>query len=140
MWLLHFQSGAHARKHLHTERVEVNTGHMMIDQLAPWYFGVAFAFIFTYNSGLPDMPTSARYPRFRRNEDAPRIETSAWVHALSRRIEASVSRDWYFGFVVWKYLFRPSVNLSRSLYVYERKDGQNTEANFTPQSLETKVP
>ena len=42
------------------------------------------------------MPTLARHPRHRRSEDAPRIETGARVKAMSRRIEASVSRDFVF--------------------------------------------
>ena len=61
------------------------------------------------------------------------------MKTMSRRIEASVSRDWSFGFVTWSDLFRSTVNLSRSIYAYERKHGKDTGGNFTPQSLETKV-
>ena len=71
---------------------------------------LSFFFTFTYNAALPDMPKLARRPRHRRTEDAPRIETAAWVQAMSRRIEASVSRDRLFGFVTWNHLFRSSVN------------------------------
>ena len=78
----------------------------MNDQFAPWYFGVAFAFMFTYNVGFPDMPKFARQPRHRRTDDAPRIETGAWVKAISRRVEASVSRDSFFGFVTWDFPLR----------------------------------
>ena len=93
----------------------------MIDHFVPIYFGIAFAFIFTYNAGMPDMPAWAKRSRHRRATDAPRIEADAWVQAMSRRVEASVSRDWNFGFVTWNYLFRSSVNLSSSVYAYERK-------------------
>ena len=82
------------------------------------------------------MPTFARRPRHRRTGVDPRIETGAWVKAMSRRIEASVSRDSLFEFVTWNYLFRSSVNLSHSLYAYDRKDSTSTEGKFTPQSLE----
>ena len=58
------------------------------------------------------------------------------MKAMSRPIEASVSRDWSFGFVTWNYLFRYTVNLSRPIYAYERKHGKDTGANFTPTSLE----
>ena len=92
----------------------MKTGNAMIDQFVPWFFGMAFAVIVTYHAGFPDMPKSARQPRHRRTGDAPRIETGAWVNAMSRRIEASVSRDSLFGFVTWNYLFRSSVNLSHS--------------------------
>ena len=60
------------------------------------------------------MPEFARQPRHRRTIEAPRIETGAWVKAMSRRIEASVSRDRLFGFVTSNYLFRFSYNLSHS--------------------------
>ena len=112
------------------------TGNAMIDQFVPWYFGVAFALMFTYNAGFPDMPTFASQPRHRRTGDAPRIETGAWVNAMSRRIEASVSRDSLFGIVSWKYLFRSFVNLSHSLYAYGRTYSTSTEGKLTPQSLE----
>ena len=60
------------------------------------------------------MPTIARRPRHRRTEDAPRIETGAWVQDMSRRIGASVSRDRFFGFVTWNSVFRSPVNVSHS--------------------------
>ena len=86
-----------------TERVEVKAGNDMIDQFQPWHFGVAFSFIFSYCTGMPDMPAFMKRPRYRRKDDAPRIEAAAWVKAMSRRIEASVSRDWSFGVVTWNY-------------------------------------
>ena len=51
---------------------------------------------------------------------------------MTRRIAASVSRDWSFGFVT-----RSAVSLSHPLYAYARKDGTHTEEHFTPQSLQT---
>ena len=108
----------------------------MIDKFGSCYFGVAFDVSFTYNAGFPDMPIFARHPRHGRTDDAPRIETCAWVKAMSRRIEASVSRDSLFGFVTWSCLFRSSVNLSHSLYAYESKDSTSTEGKSSPQSLE----
>ena len=88
---------------LQTECIAVKTGNQMIDQFVPICFGIAFAFIFTYNAGMPDMPAWAKRSRHRRATDAPRIEADAWVQAMSRRVEASVSRDWIFGFVTWNY-------------------------------------
>ena len=41
--------------------------------------------------------------------------------------------------MTWKYLFLSSVNLSRSLYLYERKDSTSAEGKYTPQSLEKGV-
>ena len=97
---------------------------------------VHLLFIFTYNCGYPDMPAFAHKTRFRRSSDAPRIETGEWVRTMSRRIEASVSRDYSFGFVSWNYMFRSSLKLSQSLYAYERNNGKDTGAKFTARDLE----
>lgn len=118
------------------QRMEARTGNAMIDQSVPWYLSVAFSFIFTYQAGMPDMPSFAKQPRYRRQDPAPRIETGDWVRVMSRRVEASVSRDWTFGFVTWNYLFRSSVNLARSIYAYERENGKDTLASCTPAPLE----
>ena len=70
----------------------------MVDQFQPWYFGVAFAFVFKYCTGMPDMPEWSQKERYRRSADAPRVELSDWVRIMARRVEAQVSRDWHFGF------------------------------------------
>ena len=103
------------------ERIGVKTGNDLIDQYEPIYWGTAFAFTFSYYCGFPDMPACTHKPRHRRRADAPRIETGDWVRTMSRRIEASLSQDYSFGFVSWNYHFRSELNLSRSLYAYERK-------------------
>ena len=53
------------------ERLAVSTGNMMIEQFEPWYFGVAFPFIFKYCTGMPDMPAWTKATRYRRKDDAP---------------------------------------------------------------------
>ena len=126
----------HLAGRIRKERVEVRTGNVMVDQFVPWYFSVAFGFMFTYQAEMMDMPSFAKHPRYRRSDDAPRIEAADWVRATSRREEGSVSCDWTFGFVAWNYLFRSSVNLSHSVYAYQRKDGKATSATCTPASLE----
>ena len=88
----------------------------MIDQFQPWYFGVAFAFVFSYCIGMPDMYHFAETPRHRRGDDAPRVEPPAWVRIMARRVEAQISRVWNFGFVSWNYIFRSAVNLSRTFF------------------------
>ena len=93
----------------------------MIDQFEPWYFGVAFPFIFKYCTGMPDMPAWTKAPRYRREKNAPRIEADAWVRVMSRRVEAQVNRDWTFGFVSWNYIFRSSINLFRTFFAYQHK-------------------
>ena len=44
----------------------VITGNKMIDQFQPWYFGVAFAFVFSYCIGMPDVYHFAETARHRR--------------------------------------------------------------------------
>ena len=53
------------RKRRKVERLACSTGNAMIDQFEPWYFGVAFAFLFKYCTGMPDMPAFAKKPRLR---------------------------------------------------------------------------
>ena len=91
---------------------------MMIDQFEPWYFGVAFPFIFKYCTGMPDMPAWTKAPRYRRVQDASRVEAESWVRLMSRRVEAQLSRDWDFGFVSWNYIFRSTINQSRTFFAY----------------------
>ena len=108
------------------ERIGVKTGNNLIDQYEPIYWGTAFAFTFSYYGGFPDMPAFCHKPRHRRPGNAPRIETAQWVRAMSRRIEASVSQDYTFGYVSWNYHFRSELNLSRSMLGYEKKNGEAT--------------
>ena len=118
------------------ERLEVKTGNEMLDQFQPYYFGVAFSFIFSYCTAMPDPPAFMRKPRHRRDGDAPRVEISDWIRIMARRCEASLQKDVSFGFVSWNYFFRAAVNLSRTTYVYERKKGQDTNLELTPAKLE----
>ena len=91
----------------------------MLDQFVPWYFGVAFAFLFKYCTGMPDMPEWSPQARHRRSHDAPRIDLPLWVRAMSRRVESQLHRDWNFGYASWNLLFRATINMSRTLYSYE---------------------
>ena len=97
------------------------TGNVMIDQFQPWYFGIAFAFLFKYCTGMPDMYDFAERVRYRRTPDAPRVEPPLWVRIMSRRVESQIQRDWHFGFVSWNYLFRSTLNLTRTIFSYERE-------------------
>ena len=36
------------------QRLEITTGSRVLDQFEPWYFGVAFAYLFKCCTGLPD--------------------------------------------------------------------------------------
>ena len=91
-----------------------------LDQFAPWYFGVAFAYLFQYCTAMPDPPEWGKYKdkRWRRPADAPRVPLQDWVRLMSRRVESQLGRDWTFGYTTWNVLFRSAVNLSRSVYSY----------------------
>ena len=114
----------------------MKTGNEMLDQSQPYLFGVAFSFIFSYCTAMPDPPAFMRRPRHRRTDDAPRVEISAWIRIMARRCEASLQTDCSFGFVSWNYFFRSAVNLSRATYAYERTNGQHTDAVLTAAKLE----
>eukprot|EP00959_Pyramimonas_sp_CCMP1952_P223071 4663617-Pyramimonas_sp.AAC.2 len=113
----HMAEGA-MREGKRVDRLRVRTGNTMMDQFEPWYFGVAFAFIFKYCTGMPDMPEFMRRPRYRRDREAPRVELPLWVRVMSRRVESQLSRDWHFGFVSWNLVFRSAVNLSKTWFTY----------------------
>eukprot|EP00973_Karenia_brevis_P037231 5133403-Karenia_brevis.AAC.1 len=66
----------------------------MQPQFRPWYFGVAFAFLFKFCTGMPDMPEWCTHQRHRRGEHAPRVPLTLWVKLLTRRIEQHLKRDW----------------------------------------------
>ena len=55
-------------------------------------------------------------------KNAPRVDADAWVRVMSRRIESQLNRDWTFGFMSWNYIFRSSINLSRTFVAYQQKD------------------
>ena len=114
----------------------VATGNGMVDQFQSWYFGIAFAFMFKFCVGMPDMLEFAERQRFRRDKDAPRMEPPMWVQVMSRRVEAQMQRDWHFGFVTWNYLFRSAINLSRSLYSYESVISDEGKKGITAEELE----
>jgi len=124
-----------------TKKKKVNkyalvTGNKLIDQFEPWYFGVAFAFLFKYCTGMPDPPAFMKKARHRRSKDAPRVELEQWMQIMARRVEGQLSRDWNFGYVSWNLWFRTAVNLSRTVYAYETRSKEETQ-RLTPKQLET---
>ena len=117
------------------DRIRVRTGNTMIDQFEPWYFGVAFAFLFKYCTGMPDCPEFMKRPRYRRENGAPRVELPLWVRIMSRRVESQISRDWHFGFVSWNLVFRSAVNLSKTWFTYASTDPASAEDQLTPEQI-----
>ena len=117
------------------DRLRVRTGNVMMDQFEPWYFGVAFAFLFKYCTGMPDCPEFMKRPRHRRGNGAPRVELPLWVRIMSRRIESQLCRDWHFGFVSWNLVFRSAVNLSRTWFTYVSASATGEVEQLTPEEI-----
>ena len=121
------------------QTLKIKTGQQVMDQFEPWYFGVAFAFVFKYCLGMPDLPAWSKKPRWRRPQTAPHIGLASWTRAMARRIEAQINRDWTFGFASWNLLFRSAVNLARTIDSYEAPvydEDSNTYRKLSPQDLE----
>jgi hypothetical protein len=52
-------------------RFAMTSGTAMQPQFKPWYFGVAFSFLFKFCTGMPEWSGE---PRHRRSKDAPRVD------------------------------------------------------------------
>ncbi|CAJ1374097.1 unnamed protein product [Effrenium voratum] len=98
--------------------VTITAGSQLVDQFKPLYFGVAFAFCFSYCIGLPDLVHHGTTTRYRREASAPIIDFPRWARAVSRRAESQFARDWLLLFALWNYSFRVQVNSSRGLVAY----------------------
>ncbi|CAK0866693.1 unnamed protein product [Prorocentrum cordatum] len=117
------------------DRLRVRTGNVMMDQFEPWYFGVAFAFLFKYCTGMPDGPEFMKRPRHRRGNGAPRVELPLWVRIMKRRVESQLCRDWHFGFVSWNLVFRSAVNLCRTWFTYVAPSATGEVEQLTPEQI-----
>ena len=119
-----------------SQRFVMTTGTAMQPQFKPWYFGVAFAFLFKYGVGMPDMPAWSKDPRHRRSGDAPRVELQLWVKLMTRRVEQQLKRDWLFGFTMFSVLFRSILNQCKTVYSYEQVRKEDGSKGFTAEELE----
>ena len=64
-----------------------------------WYHAVAFAFMFSYCTGMPDYMAFQETERYRRVDNAPRVEHPIWDRIMARRAEGQMVRDWQMGFL-----------------------------------------
>ena len=118
------------------DRVRVTTGQELVDQFEPWYFGVAFAFLFKYCTGMPDPPEWSKKESWRRQGSDPHVSLASWTQAMARRVEAQLSRDWTFGFASWNLLFRSAVNLARTVDAYDKPVFDETDGKWKQLSAE----
>ena len=119
------------------KKIAVSTGNVMLDQFEPWYFGVAFSFMFSFCTGMPDCPAFQKKSSYRRAADAPRVEFALWDQIMARRIEGQCIRDWQLGYVSWNCLFRSAVNLSRTLWSYDSVTENGKKRQVTAKEIET---
>ena len=117
-------------------RFVMTSGTGMMSQFRPRYFGVAFAFLFKFCTGMPDMPTWSKHPRHRRAADAPRIEFPLWVRIMSRRVEQQLKRDWLLGFTMSSVLFHSLINQRRTVYSYDKVRRKDGSRGFSAAELE----
>ena len=103
-------------------RVHIKTGSAMQDQFTPMFAVLAFAFLFRFGVGTPDI---ARRPRSPRDLGAPLVSLWDYSAALIRRIEGQFRRDWVFMFAMWNLLFRTVVNTSKYIF---RNQAAKTES------------
>eukprot|EP00973_Karenia_brevis_P093444 12417331-Karenia_brevis.AAC.1 len=119
------------------QRYVVSTGNVILDQFEPWYFGVAFAFVFKYCTGMPDMPDFSKTPRYLRSSEAPTVQFPLWVRIMTRRVEQQLRRDWLLGFTMSSVLFQSALNMARSLVAFESEERQDGSCGFNAQELES---
>ncbi len=124
------------RMTLHRQRFVMTTGSQMQPQFRSWYFGVAFPFLFKFCSGMPDMPEWSKQSRYRRTEDAPRVDLAMWVQLVTRRVEQQLKRDWLLGFTMSSVLFRSTLNQCKTAYSYEKIRRADGSMGFTAAELE----
>ena len=118
-------------------RFVLASGSRMENQFVPWYFGVAFAFLFKFCTGMPDMPEWSKVPRHRRKDDAPQVPFPLWVKIMTRRVEQQLRRDWLFGFTMSNVLFRSLLNQCRTVYSYQKARRSDGSFGFTAAELES---
>ena len=123
--------------HMHSRRFAMSSGSVMQPQFKPWYFGVAFAFLFKFCVGMPDMPDWSEHPRHRRDKAAPRVDFSLWVKIITRRVEQQLKRDWLLGFTMGNVLFRSMLNQCKTVYSYEKIRRADGSKGFTGAELES---
>ena len=59
-------------------------------------------------------------------DGANAVVLRSWCKAIARRVEAQFGRYWMLDFAVWNYIFRTSVNMSRSFYLHGRRASELT--------------
>ena len=118
------------------DALSIRTGSEMMYQFQPWFFAVAFAFCFSFATACPDL---ANRPRHRRRNNASEICINQWCRAIARRVESQFRRDWMLCFVMWNYMFRTAVNLTKATISYAAPRDSLTEWSGTDIELGAKA-
>ena len=97
----------------------------MQHQLHPSFIIIAFAFLFEFGVGSPDLRNRSQW---RRDSNAPRVDFPQFAAALVRRIEGQFRRDWIFVFAAWNLIFRSVINPSRYIFKGRLCNGTTLES------------
>ena len=64
------------------------------------------------------------------------MDLQLWSKIITRRCEKALSNSWDLGFCISNLLFRPKMNMSRSLFAFEAEARAEGGCGFTPKELE----
>lgn len=108
-------------------QLNVTTGTAR-DQFQAPFMLAAYAFLFPYGIGAPDL---RHQPRHHRDESAPRVDfEDAWAPCLMMRAEAQFRRDLTLPFALWNLVFRTCVNIGSNLTaVTKMADAPNSKGD-----------
>ena len=107
------------------DRLEASAMKILAGEIVPQfeshYLLCAFAFLFPYSIGAPDLKRQSRHRRPAANKLHPLVDfVEQWSSAISKRVEGQFRRDMTCIFAVWNLVFRTIVNLGASLKgIYE---------------------
>jgi hypothetical protein len=94
------------------------------NQFEATFFLTAYAFLFPYSVGAPDLKFQARDRR-----TGPKVDFARdWGRCLVQRAEGQFRRDLTLPFALWNLTFRTTINISHNMYSIKRAVDNNDTA------------
>ena len=98
-------------------------------QFEATFFLTAYAFLFPYSVGAPDLKFQSRD---RRPEDAPKVDFARdWGKCLVQRAEGQFRRDLTLPFALWNLTFRTTINIGHNMHSVKRAVDASTTYTAT---------
>lgn len=108
------EEGDEEADEMHAQEVMAIVNGAMVDQFQPMFFLTAFAFLFPWGTGAPDLKN---YERQRRPNTRMEVDfVQHWGKLLMQRAEGQWRRDLMLPFALWNLTFRTLMYTSASLY------------------------